>query len=108
MHPCTDEEFARFYEPEVKSRKKVKRIQEQSGFYCVNWEEIDFELQGYWQSGQEYVGLDIVAAPCGHSYQIYNGTQIEPRDDCNYDQQAAANYLGTGFQFQILYNAGSC
>ena len=68
MHTCTAEEFAKFYEPEKKARSKVERIQEKRGFYCLDWEELGVELQGYWQSGQEFVGLDIVAAPCGHSY----------------------------------------
>ena len=47
-----------------------------------------------------------MVAPCGYQYELSDGTLKVPRADCNWDKQAAIEYLNSLY-FVVYYNDGS-
>ena len=67
MRNCSSEDFDKFYEPVKSSAKRIKKIKEAGGFYCIDYGSIDMNLYSSWIYDYDYAALEIVAAPCGFS-----------------------------------------
>ena len=63
LHNCTQEEMARFYEPDEISSIKVAKMKEIGAFKCVDWNTVDISLRGLEvEDGFRY--LDVNVLPC--------------------------------------------
>ena len=94
MHSCTAEELSKFYPPEETIKTKVDLFIQNGAFQCIDLQEGNTELYGFWESGGNYAGVGVNVVPCGLKYEMYNGTLSLPRDDCNWDKQATIDYVG--------------
>mmetsp|Transcript_27802 Transcript_27802/g.34542 ORF Transcript_27802/g.34542 Transcript_27802/m.34542 type:complete len:192 (-) Transcript_27802:347-922(-) len=65
MHPCTDEDYSRFFPADERTAKKVESYRLIGGLKCLDAAVIDdFDLYGTWESDSSYRAIDLVAAPC--------------------------------------------
>ena len=86
MHKCTDEEFAKFKGPETElEAKKVRRLQDDGGFYCLDWKALGLELYGSETLGIDFNALDLMIIPCASRITLHDGREIGGDDDCIWD-----------------------
>ena len=64
VHPCTAEDFARFYPTDIKSKKKVENYKALGIFMCLDWSYDDFDLYGNWRIDDSYTSLEPAMYPC--------------------------------------------
>ena len=105
MHRCNTYQLEKFNPPDYSSKDKIEKYKKDGGLFCFDLPPEASEIFGYWQAGSNYAALDIIAAPCGHQYELEDGTMSKVREDCNWDQQAAIDYFGT-IGFLVYYNEG--
>ena len=95
MHVCTDEDFAKFYPVDDRSRGQLERIksEEKRNFLCLDWKAAAIELYGP-ESGGTYGELDLALLPC-NTRLIPHGARddrISPQCVANLDKQI--EYIG--------------
>ena len=61
MYDCTEEDFKKFYIPDVASEQRVKKFRKNGGFKCIDWSEIT--LAGT-EFGSDFRTMDIMYLPC--------------------------------------------
>ena len=65
LHPCTKEEFGRFFAPESSATaEKTKRLQEDGDLFCLDWKKLDFSLYGSWRETGDYNAINVRLIPC--------------------------------------------
>jgi len=103
MYECTEEDFAKFYEPSVTSVDKIERYKKSKDWMCVDWSTI--YLQGR-DSGANYRTMDVMLTPCNFKPDI-NASDAENRipEDCNWDKDKLIEYIGPS-QMLLYYNVG--
>ena len=65
LHPCTEEDLDKFYEPDTTSAEKIEKFKEQGGLFCFDWDSAALDLYGTWTSDVNYSAIDIKMMPCG-------------------------------------------
>ena len=99
---CTSEDYDKFFEPAKSSAQRIENLKEARAFYCIDYDSVDMNLYSSWIYENDYTALDVVAAPCGYSNDIFK----EPvREDCVWDPQDILDYLGN-INLVLLYNEG--
>ena len=95
LHRCTDEEFGRFYPPSPGLASIVKKIQEESHFYCLDWQKLDYDLYGFWRERTDNSRIDVSLVPCS--------TLEDPkcRDDTKQD---VTDYMGDTWSMLVYHN----
>ena len=63
LHPCTNEELAKFHPPEKRSVSSLERLKEGGGLFCLDWNSLDFDIFGVSGDGR-YSSLAVLALPC--------------------------------------------
>ena len=82
----------------------VQKYKNSGGLFCIDWEKANFKLFGS-KSDSNHSVIDFVAAPCGLSETVLGGKQNNIRDDCNWNKEAAIEYIGD-FNIVMYYNLG--
>ena len=104
LHPCTDEEFLKFNPPDSRSVSRAKFYKENGGLFCLDWKQAGFKLWGA-SSDSDHTVIDVVALPCNVKATIFNATEDRIPEDCNWDRDAAINYIGD-INIVAYYNQG--
>ena len=102
MHPCNEEDFSKFYEPDSKSAAKAKQYLQQGSFMCLDWSTV--KLKGT-EFGSNFNTLDIILLPCATRETQIGGEEDRIPEDCNRDQQKLFEYLGP-LTMHIWMNVG--
>ena len=63
MHPCTNAEFDKFYEPSKAYTDRFKGLRKSGSMMCIDWVEADLPIYGTESSGN-FGSLDVMAVPC--------------------------------------------
>ena len=71
--------------------------------YCLDWQKYGPELYGTWATDMEFAALDVMVVPCGMSYERIDGKVELPREDCNWDEQAAWDHIKSA-NIIVLHN----
>ena len=80
----------------------IQEAKDSGGFYCIDYGSVDMNLYSSWVYSDSYTALDIIAAPCGFTFDELK----EPvREDRVWDQQETLDYLGA-CSLVVLYNQG--
>ena len=105
MHICTDEDYAKFYPPDMKSADWLDRLKEKNGMMCFDWAGEGVELLNY-ETDPNYTYLDIMYLPCHEPLTKYGGAEDRIPDDCNFNRQDFMNYLGP-LKMVVYHNQGA-
>ena len=54
MHPCTEEDFDKFYPVEKRSANVFESFKKDGGLHCIDWQGKDLELFGSSQYDEHY------------------------------------------------------
>ena len=65
LHPCTDEDFAKFHPSEMRSTDAIDRYRNEGGMWCMDWQAAQIEVYGTWRVDSVYQAIDLMAVPCG-------------------------------------------
>ena len=63
MHPCTDDEFGKFYEPSKAYADRFEGLRRSGSMMCIDWVGEDLPIYGTESSGN-FGLLDVMAVPC--------------------------------------------
>ena len=63
LHPCTDEDLAKFHPPEKRSVNSLERLKKGGGLFCLDWDELDLDIFGVSGDGR-HASLAVLALPC--------------------------------------------
>lgn len=75
------------------------------GLLCIDWASAGVELWGTEAAGENYGTLDVQFLPCGVKETLLGGKEDRIPLSCNYDKQAAMNYIGP-MQMVAYFNEG--
>ena len=104
LHSCTEEEMARFYDPDDISAIRVETMKQKGAFQCLDWDTVDIKLQGLEvEDGFRY--LDVNVLPCHFQETQIGGAKDYIRDDCITNRTAVIEQLDDLAIF-TLYNYG--
>ena len=101
MHPCTTEDYAKFFPTAAPFRKEIDNLKQQEGLFCLDWQKEGFELFGS-NNQKRHSLVDIRAVPCGA------WTTEDTKHDfegCNLDKKSAIDYLDTP-EIIVYHNRG--
>ena len=105
LHPCTKNDFAKFYPVEARSKGTVNQLIAAGGLQCLDWEVAKLApLRGHWRTDESYTAYDVQFVPCSMRFTMPNGTVVEPRDDCIKDKEKVMEYLGETLEMMVYYN----
>ena len=104
LEPCTDQDFLRFNPIDSRSEDRVEQFKKEGGLFCLDWAKENFKLFGS-PSDANHSVIDVSVVPCGLSDTVLGGTDLNIRDDCNWDRDAAIEYIGD-FNIVSYYNIG--
>ena len=71
-------------------------MKEAGALYCLDWELLGLEVNGYWGGASDWSAIDIAVYPCG---QKITSSDESARDNCNWDKQTAVEYFGSVISF---------
>ena len=75
MKPCTDEEFAKFWEFESAQEDKIRNLKEHDLLYCFDSSKYhDHKLYNTWLSDTNYGGMEVSVIACASQYVAFDGT----------------------------------
>lgn len=85
MYPCTEDDYARFYEVNKASSALAKQLKDERAFMCLNWRDV--ELAGA-DPAPETKALDVMVLPCNMKETLLADDLKEDRipEDCNWDK----------------------
>ena len=63
LHPCTTEDFSKFYPPDERKKARIEDLKTKGGLYCADWKKHGVKLYGE-DRDNSYSMLDINAIPC--------------------------------------------
>ena len=92
MHECSEEDYAKFQNPDDDSLSKLKRVKQNGGMMCIDWKRYNVVFSGT-EKKANYRVLDIMMVPCGLRETTIGGTEDRVPEDCNYDKEALIEYL---------------
>lgn len=105
LHPCTEEDYAKFYPVETRSSSLLDRYltRDDSTLYCLDEEDFDYLLFGT-QEVKTFGSLQFMAVPCNMRL-THIGAKTDDRIDpnCVDDLQKQIEYLGS-LNFVVYYN----
>ena len=104
MHPCTAEDYAKFYPPDQRSKGTIERIRAAPNrdMLCLDWAEAGIDLFGTESSGT-YSEIDIGVLPCNVRLTTLGATDDRISDTCVADLTKQIEYLGP-MNILIYYN----
>ena len=104
MHPCTDEDYEKFYTPDQDSLQTVNIMRESNGLYCIDWDSSDFFVHGS-DSSAELAAVELAIHSCASDMSLKNDTlPNEVRDDCINDFKNFTDYFRASTMV-IYYNS---
>ena len=101
-HPCTDDDFGKFYEVEKRSQQKFDQLR--GNFFCLDWESLDLKIHGSFRSDTSYSAIELLLLPCATRVKTSDDVTIGGDDICVWDQKEAATYMGDALSMKILHN----
>ena len=105
MHPCTEEDFEKFYPIERRSASIFESFKKDGGLYCIDWQSAGMDLFGSERFDETYQGIDIAVIPCGMSYTLPDGSLYEKdENECAWDKEEFIDYLGDTYLLTYFYN----
>ena len=54
LHPCSEEDFAKFHPTEKRSAAAVQRYRDKGGMFCLDWQAARLEIYGSWKVDNNY------------------------------------------------------
>ena len=99
LHPCSDEEFDKFYpDPnELAATTIIGKQKANKNLFCLHPDLLEFYLQGSYTTGNDYTAIDVQLVSCASSYVLFDGTEQAADDDCVWDQQEVNTHIGPNF-----------
>ena len=109
MHPCTNAEFDKFYEPSKAYTDRFKGLRKSGSMMCIDWVEADLPIYGTESSGN-FGSLDVMAVPCHMGQEIEEtendiGVFVQPPSSCNTNLDDAQLYI-KNIRIVVIYNEG--
>lgn len=88
MNECTESDYSQFHPIDKSSKKKYDAIKndENHGFFCIDWENEDFDLWGSLSKTYDYNNIDVILAPCQLILPDIGFTTETIREDCIADE----------------------
>ena len=105
LHPCTEEEFEKFYSAkDQQTANEVANYQESGNLFCLHPKILEFNMWGSEMKGSEYNVIDIQLAPCATQIELFDGSLWGGEEQCVWKQQDMENYLNNAFFLKIYRN----
>ena len=54
MHPCTDEDFEKFYTVDKRSAEMLEFYTTNGGLHCIDFQKLELEIYGSWSLDDNY------------------------------------------------------
>ena len=103
-HPCTEDDYEKFYEIDRRSQQKFQTLRDSNYFQCLDWAALDLDIKGSFLLDNTYSAIELLLVPCTTRVTTVDGITIGGDDTCEWDRNLARNYMGHAFSMAILHN----
>ena len=96
IYACRDQDFAKFYPIDEKSKSKLHAMKTdpKKQLYCIDWEQAQIELYGLESVGNASYFM-VSAVPCNQKLTMpfFGGVDDRISEDCIWDLDAQQDYI---------------